>query len=62
MALDFSGFRASPLCRNQDESDRNADSRLTRPRSDGSDEISDEKCTVGCRLYIVVDGPQTVWQ
>ena len=39
-ASDFSGFRARTLCRNQDESDRSADSRLVRPRSDGSDEIS----------------------
>ena len=33
MASDFFGFRARPLCRNQDESDRSADSRLVRPGS-----------------------------
>ena len=40
IASDFSGFRARPLWRNQDESDRSADSRLVRPGSEGSDEIS----------------------
>ena len=34
MASDFSGFRARPLCRNQDESDMSADSRLVKPGSD----------------------------
>ena len=33
MASDFFEFRANPLCRNQDESDRNADSRLVRPET-----------------------------
>ena len=40
MTSDFSGFMASSLCRNQDESDMSANSRLVRPGLDGSDESS----------------------
>ena len=40
MASDLSGFRADLLCKNEDESARGADSRLARPGSDGSGEIS----------------------
>ena len=60
MASDFSGFRARSLCRNQDESDSSVDSRLVRPGSDGSDEMS--MYSWESSAYSVVDGPQTVWR